>query len=178
MPLLRALSLLAVIALATAQTRVSAQGPAYLLLELPSMRVVGEARRDVLTTQVAPGSLMKLVTLVAALENGVADASTRIMCRGTADLDGRPIACVHADFHRALGPDEALGHSCNVYFATLARRIPRSALDAILVRAGLAPSSASVPMTRIGLGLEGDWLGRLLKNAWLQDAQKLQGRCI
>ena len=147
---------LCVAAPAAAQAPNAPPGPAYLLLELPSMRVVADARRDVLAAPVAPGSVMKLLTLAAALENGVADASTRIMCRGTVDLDGRPVACVHGDFHRALGPDEALGHSCNVFFATLAKRLPRNALDAILTRAGLPPSSPSVPMTRVALGLGGD----------------------
>ena len=146
--------------------------PAYLLLELPSMRVVAEARRDVLATRLAPGSLMKVFTLAAALESGVADAGTRIMCRRTVNLDGKPVTCVHPDLHRTLGPEEALAHSCNVYFATLAKRVSRDSLDALLARAGLSPSSPTASMTRVALGLEGT---RATPREWLEAFLRMSG---
>ncbi len=137
----------------TAQTGTT--GPAFRLVALPSMRVVAESRPDVLGARLAPGSLMKAVTLAAALEHGVANSQTRILCRRTIDVDGRPLTCVHPDFHRALDPVEALAHSCNVYFATLASRLPRTALDDMLVRAGLRPSAPAASTVRAALGLDG-----------------------
>lgn len=133
----------------------AAPGAAYLLLELPSMRVVARQRPDVLEARVAPGSLMKAVTLIAAFEQGVAGPDTRVLCRRTIDVDGRSVTCVHPDLHRALSPAEALGHSCNVYFATLARRVNRGAIDRVLVGLGLQPSQASVPTVSVALGLRG-----------------------
>jgi SpoIID/LytB domain protein len=131
------------------------EGPAYLLLALPSHQIIAESRRDVLATPIAPGSVMKVITLAAALEHGAADADTRVLCRRTIDVDGRALQCVHPDFHRAIDPVEALAHSCNVYFATIARRLPRSALDAMLVRIGLSPSNPRIPLVTTALGLDG-----------------------
>ena len=140
---------------AVAPRAASPPGPAYLLLALPSHQIIAESRRDVLATPIEPGSVMKVITLAAALEQGVADADTRILCRRTIDVDGRTLTCVHPDFHRALDPVEALAHSCNVYFATIARRLPRDAFDDMLVRVGLAPSNPGTPLDTAALGLGG-----------------------
>lgn len=131
------------------------RGPAYRLIELPSGRVLAEARPDVLASQVGPGSVIKLATLVAAVEAGIVDERTRIGCRRTMMVDGNRLTCVHPDLHRPLTAAEALGHSCNVFFATVAQRLPRQALDAVLVRAGLPPVSPGAPLASAALGLSG-----------------------
>ncbi len=146
--------------------------PAYLVFEVPSLRVVSQSRPDVLTAPIAPGSVMKAFTLAAALESGTAGPDTRILCRRSIDLDGRPVTCVHPDFHRGLDPIEAVAQSCNVYFATLARRLPRQALDDVLVRAGLAPSDPGVPLPRVALGIEGV---KATPRQWLEAFLRLTG---
>ncbi len=98
---------------------------------------------------------MKVITLAAALEQGALDANTRTLCRRSITVDGRALTCVHPDYHRAIGPVEALAHSCNTYFATVARRLPRSALDDMLVRVGLGPTTPGVPLVTAALGLGG-----------------------
>jgi cell division protein FtsI/penicillin-binding protein 2 len=153
--LLVALSAACAVLSAVASHGTLSSGPAYLLVALPSHQVIAESRRDVLDTPIAPGSVMKVVTLATALEQGVANSGTRILCRRTIDVDGRPLTCVHPDFHRALDPVEAIAHSCNVYFATIARRLPRSALDDMLVRVGLTPSNPGTPLVTTALGLGG-----------------------
>lgn len=133
----------------------SAPGLAYRLVELPSGRVVAEARPDVLATAVAPGSVLKLATLIAAVEDRLVDDRTRIACRRTATVDGRPITCVHPDLHRPLTAAEAIGYSCNVFFATVAQRLSRQSLDGVLVRLGLPPLAAGAPTASGALGLAG-----------------------
>lgn len=157
---------------AAAQPVASPPPFAYLILEVPSLRVVAQARPDVLGAALAPGSVMKAFTMAAALESGAATPETRILCRRTVDLDGKPVTCVHPDLHRSLDPVEALSQSCNVYFATLARRLPRQALDDLLVRAGLSPSDAAVPMPRVALGIEGV---RATPRQWLEGFLRLTG---
>ena len=132
-----------------------AKGPAYLVLELPSQRVVAEARPDVLSNAVLPGSIIKLATLVAAADDGLVDESTRIACRRTISVDGTRLTCVHPDLHRPLSAAEALGYSCNVFFATVAQRLRRSSLDAALVRMGLPPLAPGAPTASGALGLAG-----------------------
>jgi len=70
-------------------------------------------------------------------------------------VDGKRLTCVHPDLHRPLTAAEALGHSCNVFFATVAQRLPRQALDGVLVRAGLPPVSPGAPLASAALGLSG-----------------------
>jgi SpoIID/LytB domain protein len=143
--------------LAGGATPLAAQtaGPAYLIVALPSRRVVTQARPDVLAARIAPGSVIKIATLIAAMEQGVVDDSTRIACRRTVTVDGRILTCVHPDVHRPLAASEALGYSCNTFFAAVAQRISRSALDDVLLRMGLAPSGGGSPTALVALGLAG-----------------------
>lgn len=133
----------------------SRPGTAYLLLELPSKRVVAQARPEILSAAIPPGSVMKIATLIAASDDGVVTPETRIGCRRYVVVDGKPLACVHPDFHRPLSAAEALGHSCNVFFATVAARVRRTSLDAVLVRLGLGPLSPSAQTASGALGLAG-----------------------
>jgi stage II sporulation protein D len=138
-----------------ARTPVVPPGAAWLLVELPSHRVVGDARRDILDAAIAPGSVIKIATLIAAVEDGVITPDTRILCRRTIDVDGHALTCVHPDLHRGLTPAEALGYSCNVFFASVAQRVRRTTLDAVLVRLGLAPIAPAAPTVSGALGLRG-----------------------
>jgi SpoIID/LytB domain protein len=133
----------------------AARGPAFRLIELPSGRVLAEARPDLLATPVAPGSLMKLVTLVAAVEHGVVDEHTRITCRRTVVVDGKTLTCVHPDLHRPLTAAEAIGYSCNGFFAAVAQRVTRESLDGVLIRMGLPAIAAGAPVASAALGLAG-----------------------
>jgi SpoIID/LytB domain protein len=125
------------------------------MLDLTSRRVVAESRPDILDTAVAPGSVMKVFTLVAAMERGLIDDHTRITCTRTIDVDGQRLTCVHPDLHRSLSASEALGHSCNVFFATVARRLSASDLNAVLTRVGLPPVRSGTPVASAALGLAG-----------------------
>ena len=129
--------------------------PAYRIIELPSGRTLSAGREDLLATPVLPGSIVKIATLIAALEAGVIGPDTRMLCRREVAIDGRRVSCSHPDLRRPLGPAEALAHSCNGYFAAVAGRLRREALDRALVQLGLPPSSPSVPMAVVAIGLEG-----------------------
>ena len=138
---------------ATAQP--GGRGPAYLLIELPSKREAGRARPEVLDVAIAPGSILKIATLIAAVDEGVVTPDTRIACRRTIVVDGKTLTCVHPDLHRPLSAAEALGYSCNVFFATVAERVRRTSLDAVLVRLGLGPLGPWAPTASGALGLAG-----------------------
>ena len=133
----------------------AAAGAAYRLVELPSGRVIAEARPDILATPMAPGSLMKLVTLVALAEGGLDPGQVRLVCSRDAVVDSQAVPCVHPGLHRPLGAAEALGYSCNSYFASVSRRLSRPALDSVLIRLGLPPSPGGTPLQTAALGLGG-----------------------
>jgi stage II sporulation protein D len=135
----------------------SSDRAAILVVDLPSGRTLSAVQPDLLTARIAPGSVLKIATLVAALETGVISPATRFACRRRVTVDGRELVCVHPDLGRPMSPAEALAYSCNDFFVTIAARLPREALSAATTSLGLGPVSprASVPLAAVGLeGIE------------------------
>ena len=106
-----------------------AQQAAYFVRSLDDPRDRREARADILDTPVLPGSIVKTVALVAALERGVINADSSHMCRRMVTADGQTFICSHPDLKRPLSPAEALAYSCNDFFVSLAPRLPREASE-------------------------------------------------
>src|SRR5262249_38974957 len=69
------------------------EGAAYFIRGLNDPRDRQEARADILDTPVLPGSIVKTVALVAALEKGVITSSTTHMCRRVVKADGQTYTC-------------------------------------------------------------------------------------
>lgn len=70
-----------------------------------------------------PGSVFKIVTLAALVEDGTIDytRSNAYTCNGRANFGGVPVRCgVNEKSHGAQDAEEALENSCNVAFATMA----------------------------------------------------------
>jgi SpoIID/LytB domain protein len=130
-----------------------ARGAAWRVIDLATAQVVSERQVDVLTRPSLPGSVMKLATLVAALESGTITAATRVSCPGYAEVDGRRIACLHPRVRRPITAAEALAYSCNAFYATVGSRLPRARLDSVLASLGLPRTPASVPMPLAAIGL-------------------------
>lgn len=128
---------------------------AYLVLDVASGRTLASARPDILGSPVLPGSILKIVTLLAALESRVIEPGTLLPCRRDVTVDGHRLICVHPSLGRPLTPAEALAYSCNDYMTTIAARLPRSAFDHALAQFGLPPMPASVPLASAAVGLEG-----------------------
>jgi stage II sporulation protein D len=114
-----------------------------------------ESRADILDTPVLPGSLIKPVTLVAALESGTIQPDTTHMCRRSVSVGGQRYSCSHPDLRRPMTAAEALAHSCNDFFVSLTSRLPRAALDSVRVRLGLQPVPASANYAAALVGLDG-----------------------
>ena len=130
-------------------------GVAYFIRSLDDPRDRREARGDILDTPVFPGSVVKTVALVAALENDIITADSSHMCRRVVRADGRTYTCSHPDLKRPLSPAEALAYSCNDFFISLASRLRRDALNATRIAAGLPPVPSNVPMSAAIVGLAG-----------------------
>ncbi len=63
-----------------------------------------------------PGSTIKPMTGLVALDVGAITPSYGFPCRGSYNLCSRPIACDHKDAGHAANFKLALSHSCNSYF--------------------------------------------------------------
>lgn len=85
---------------------------------------------NTLSASFTPGSIFKIVTAAAAMEKWPDSWSERSYdCSGALEMGGDDITCLHGDAHGTQDLYEALGNSCNVYFAQLARDVGREALQ-------------------------------------------------
>jgi len=71
----------------------------------------------------SPGSIFKLVVALAGLENGIIDPNKRVYCSGVTQLGNQKFHCWKKEGHGALTLQEALRHSCDVYFYEMAQKI-------------------------------------------------------
>ena len=138
---------------ATADT--SAGQAAYFIRSLDNPRERREARADILDSPAFPGSVVKPIALVAALERGIISAQSTHVCRRVTTVGGRKFVCAHPDLKRPLTPAEALAYSCNDFFVSLAPRLSRDALNATRIAAGLPPIGSGTPLAPAIVGLDG-----------------------
>jgi len=84
--------------------------------------------RVALDRALPPGSTAKLVSAVAALEEGSVSPDDRILCRRVPRLLGEPFHCVHPQSGQPFTLASALAYSCNYFFAELSTRLTSAAL--------------------------------------------------
>ncbi len=171
----RALVAVVVIGYAIAFATVAAQRanePAWFVRSLDRPADRKESRPEVLDAPILPGSVMKIITLVAALESHTIEADTLHLCRRVVTIDGRRYTCSHPDLKRPLTAAEALAHSCNDFFVTLAPRLPRKMVNDVRGRAGLTPLPADANYAAALVGLDGP---RITPRALLDVFARLTG---
>lgn len=86
----------------------------------------------------APGSTVKPLVALAALEAGLITPETRLECTGHV-LYGRDTAvhCHRVSGHGPVNLYQALGASCNAYFLQLAEKVGRERIQRLMLAAGL-----------------------------------------
>ncbi len=70
-----------------------------------------------------PGSTFKLITLAAALNEGLTNINERFYCGGRCAVDGETIKCWRSVGHGSLTLLDAFKNSCNCVFVNLALRV-------------------------------------------------------
>ena len=73
-------------------------------------------RNKCLNDTYEPGSTFKILTLSAALEEGVIDTNTTANCSGSVTISGQTIHCSNTDGHGLQTLKESVGNSCNPAF--------------------------------------------------------------
>jgi beta-lactamase class D len=95
-----------------------------IVLDPHSGRILVLVHEDIaLQNAYLPGSLFKIVTAAAALEEGLVDEHTTIDCQGQSVFYGRPLYCWYRPGHGPVNIRKALALSCNVYFYHLGQRV-------------------------------------------------------
>lgn len=91
----------------------------------------------VLSSSYTPGSIFKLVTAAAAIEN-IPDLFERTWyCEGHEDIGGAEVRCVDGEAHGTLDFYGALEHSCNIVFAELAVELAPEKMTAAAEKMGI-----------------------------------------
>ncbi len=111
-----------------------------------------------LRAQYPPGSTYKFVSTIAALEDGLAQEDEEVACTGSYERSGTRFRCTAS--HGKLDLVEAVQHSCNIYFWTLAERIGIDRMAEVANEYGFG--------SRTGIGLNGDSPGRVPTREWYE----------
>ncbi len=84
----------------------------------------------------SPGSIFKLVVALAGLESGQTTAERKIYCSGRIKIGKQYFHCWKRAGHGHLTLEEALMHSCDIYFYQLAQEIGHDKIIEVARRLG------------------------------------------
>ncbi len=116
-----------------APARPSQTGVAYLAIDLNTGQVRDADQAGQLERVVAPGSLIKIATLAAALEAGAITPRTGLLCTREAHVAGQTLICAHPDLQRPLRAAKR-SRIRAIRSSRLSLRAPRSVFDRVLYR--------------------------------------------
>lgn len=132
-------------------------GQVYTALSLPSVAHFSDTIPDgslynkVLKGTYTPGSTMKIVAVLCALEqSGIDLDSFRFSCTGSVELpDGNKITCGYAH-GKNLTITDAIGKSCNCFITQLASQFDVTQACESLQRLGFSTQQQKVPQQYVG----------------------------
>lgn len=99
-----------------------------------------------------PGSTFKMVTALAALEDGVIDAKEKITCTGYTELADRKFHCWRRGGHGRVDLVRSLRESCDVYYYELAQRVGIEKITLMAKKLGLGQRH-DLPLSAVARGL-------------------------
>lgn len=95
---------------------------------------------NVLSSTYTPGSIFKIITASAAIEN-IPDIYERTWyCEGSENIGGHDIHCYNSTAHGEITLKEAMEHSCNIAFAKMAIELGSEKMNAAAEKAGINSS--------------------------------------
>jgi penicillin-binding protein 2 len=106
----------------------------------------------------APGSIFKLIMAEAGLSEGVVDGTTSVFCTGSEVYYGRTYHCGSREGHGRVLLEEAIAHSCNIFFYELGKKLGISRIAKHAVLFGLNEKT--------GIDLPGERSGNVPDEAW------------
>ncbi|MEW5766532.1 MAG: penicillin-binding protein 2 [bacterium] len=119
-----------------------------------------------ISAQYSPGSQFKIVVASAALENNLVKPSETFYCGGSYYL-GRRYACWKEQGHGWKNLEEAIIHSCNVYFYQLGLKVGAERMAEMARNFGLGQfSQISFPHEKPGLVPDPAWKKKTLGERW------------
>lgn len=117
----------------------------------------------------SPGSVFKVVTAIAGLEEGVINENTTFNCPGKIWVGNRPYHCHKKYGHGNMNVISALAQSCDVFFYRLSQKLKGvDTLAAWSKRLGLGElTHVGLPREIAGLIPTEDWKKRRFGKEWM-----------
>ena len=115
-------------------------------------------QNKVLSGLYSPGSIFKLVVGLAGLETGDITPNARVNCRGKTKLGDHLFHCWKKEGHGPLNLEEAIMHSCDVYFYEMAQKIGPEKIIETAQRLGFGAP--------VQIGMNDESIGLLPTPAW------------
>lgn len=114
-----------------------------------------------------PGSTFKMITAMAALEEGLIGPDDTVYCPGHLEVSGRRFHCWKRAGHGRVDLQNSLKQSCDVYYYDLALKVGIEKISAMANRFGLGVRH-DVPMSAVTQGLTPtkDWKLRTHNADW------------
>ena len=115
-----------------------------------------------------PASIYKIISSIAALEEGLVDARTRYFCTGRHRYGNRVYRCWKRIGHGSTDLVNAISQSCDVYFYEVGERIGVDRLAFYARAAGLgSPTGVELDGEASGLIPTAEWKRRKVGRNWL-----------
>ncbi|GGH35726.1 peptidoglycan glycosyltransferase [Cribrihabitans marinus] len=115
-----------------------------------------------------PGSTFKMITAMAALEEGMIEPEETVYCPGFLKVGSRRFHCWKRGGHGHVNLETSLKRSCDVYYYDLALKVGIDRISAMANRFGLGVRH-ELPMSAVADGLTPtqDWKQRVYGEGWL-----------
>ncbi|NLL61391.1 MAG: penicillin-binding protein 2 [Candidatus Atribacteria bacterium] len=114
-----------------------------------------------------PGSVFKLVTAIAALEEGIINTNSTISCPGYYKEGNITFKCWKEDGHGNLAIINAIANSCNVFFYTMGRKLGIDKLSYYATLLGFGEKTGiDLPGEQVGLVPSQDWKRKNFNQSW------------
>jgi penicillin-binding protein 2 len=114
-----------------------------------------------------PGSTVKMITALAALEEGLVDPEEEIMCRGYIEVGNRRFHCWKRGGHGRMNLTSGLKHSCDVYYYEISQRIGIDKMAQMARRFGFgAKPPLPLPSLSSGLAPNKQWKFERYNEEW------------
>ncbi len=102
-----------------------------------------------------PGSTFKMVTALAALEDGKVTPDETIRCKGWVEVYGTRFHCWKRAGHGNMNLHESLKQSCDCYYYEISQRVGIDKISAMARRLGLGVKH-DLPLSAVAAGLAPD----------------------
>ena len=120
-------------------------------------------------SQYPSGSVFKIVTALASLNEGLIDENFNVTCRGSMNFGNRNFLCWKKGGHGNVNLYRGIVNSCNVFFYNLGKRLDVDTLARYSRYMGFGETTGiGLPFEAKGLVPDSKWKMEVLKNPWIK----------